>query len=338
VATKERTGEAEVRAWLKERGVNVLPQVYDFPIDQIDERASRHNQARPTALVDEAVDRYVVALKNGAEFPPGVAYFPAGGTKKLGELLASGAKATLIDGNHREAAHKKAGKHTFPLLIIAPDTPSELITLLTVEANSRHGQAVDLDWRVRQAIHLYEGLGWPIETAAQAAVVSVGVVRQRMTVNRSEQRAKGLGIANYSKLSNGHKHKLSQIKDDAPFKAASKLVIQTGMPQADLAPVIAHLKGLFSEAERLTYIEKVADEQKIIAASRVSDSKASRVRSPKNILASGIGSLLSVEPDELAASILMVKEREEIKLRLEKVVDRILELQVAVLGALSDEG
>lgn len=336
MATQQRVGETEVRAWLKSRGVNALQNVYDFPIDQIDEKASRANQARPTALVDEAVERYVVALKNGAEFPPVVGYFAAGGTKKLGDLFTSKAKVTLIDGNNREASFKKVGRHTIPLILIATDTPSELITLLTVEANARHGQAVEVDWRVRQAIHLHEGMGHDLEVACSAALVSVGVVRKRMTVTKSEVRAKALGLAGYSKLSISTKYKLAQIKDDAPFVAASKVVMSTGMVLEELAPFMRELHGLSSEADRMAFIAKTAEEQKILTAAKRANGRAARISSPKNNLATAIGKIMSVDTDELVQSLLRTVERDELARRLDRTADKLVEIQVAVLGALKD--
>src|SRR5438552_4049378 len=136
----------EVENWLKDRGVKYM-KCMEIPLKDFDEKKSRANQARPQALIDEAVERYTLAMKQNAKFPPLVAF------------QSSYMKFVIIDGNNRFAAAKKASRPTFPTYVIDNETPSELIQLLTVEANAKHGEVPPTDWRVKQAIHLVS-IGW----------------------------------------------------------------------------------------------------------------------------------------------------------------------------------
>lgn len=334
-SAKQREGEAGVRAWLAKRGVNALPRVYDLPIEAIDEKASRSNQAREGKIVEEVVERYLVGLKAGDEFPPSVGYFPAGGTKSMGQLLREGAKVVLIDGNHREATYKKAGRPTLPIIIIAADTPSELIHLLTVEANSRHGESVSARWRLIQGAHLI-AQGWTLEIASEAAQVSPHVLRQKMITDKAEVRANALHIKGFDQLSGTAKHKLSQIKEDAPFKAAALVVRDTTMNTDDSATFVREIKELTSEADRMEHIAKVGEQRLLEQQIKRTVDKGVRVSSPKHKLVSAVGGVLKSDPDEVAGAIRTIMEQKELSDRLSLLAEHVLILQIAVAEALSD--
>lgn len=340
--------EAEVRAWLDERGVKYLHRSTEvFPLELIDEKASRANQARPMPVIDEAVETFATALRNGAVFPPIVVYFPAGGTKPLSQLVKEKSKAVIVDGNNREAAHKKVGRSEIWTIILDPSTSSEMIQRLTVSANAMHGNPVAQDWRVRQAIHLHKGCGWPMEIACAEAVVSKNLVTIAMSVQKATERAKELGVKaatvlggkkkGFADLPTGTRYQLAQIKDDVPFIALCQMVLATAMTGEELRVLMKELKALTSEAERIDLIKKTAEDRAMEAAARATLGRGiHKISSPKHTLASGLGKIMAVEPAEVKAAILTLQEKAELMERLRRAADRILEHQIAVEGALLD--
>lgn len=321
-------GEQEVRDWLMKRGVRFLAKVYEFPLELIDEKTSRSNQARPTALEPEAVERYTIARKEGKMFPPGVAYFPLGGTKDMGVLYKEKAKVVLIDGNNRQAAFKKAGDTTFPLLIVAADTPSELIQLLTVEANTSHGQSVSKEWRTRQAVHL-KSIGFSPEEAASAAGVSVVTLRNKEAVVLSDVRARTLNIRKYSELPQVVKLELSKIRDDEPFAALARIVISTDMSTDEVKKSSKEIRGLTSEGLRFQFLRHLQESRRLEAQQKAAlGKKARKVMSPKTNLITALGKLNAVDPPTIAKGVIQKIERDELLKRLEAAAEKVLELQV----------
>lgn len=299
-------------------------------MELIDEKNSRANQARPTAVVDEAVERYTLAAKEGTTFPPAVVYFPLGGTKTISELVHQKSKCVIIDGNNRQAAFKKANRPTIPVIILAADTASEMIQLLTVEANAWHGQPVTQDWRVRQAIHL-NSIGWNMDEACSAAMVSKQLVQKRQSAIIADVRAKAMGIKKFSDLPMSTKVALSGIKDDVPFSALSRTVIATRMIHQDLVPILKEFRTFTSENERLKFIWKVQEDRKVeIKANEALGKSSRKIGSPKINLVSSIGKILAVDPVALAQGTLTQTEKTELLQRLSTLADHILEIQVQV--------
>ncbi len=319
--TNEVAVQVEVETWLQSRGVHYAPAT-DIPMGLIDEKRSRANQARRDPIVAESVDRFTTAMKTGAVFPPIVAYPDAG-------------RLVIIDGNNRQAARRRAGFDTIFGIVLAEDTPSELIHLLTVEANAHHGVTPELSWRVQQAFNLCS-IGWPDTDAAEAAGLSVAQLRSARTVQEADQRARSLRLAGFADLPASSKGALAALKDDAVFFQLSKLVIQTGMTTEEIHEIKRVLRALTSETARIEHIAAVAQTRTTQRITRrAAPGKHSRVHSPKTAIAAGIGKLLAVDPGALARQVVTVHDRDALLGRLD-AAEKKLALLRATLATLSN--
>ena len=313
----------EVEAWLQRHGVQYAPPA-PIPMHVIDERRSRGNQARRDPIVTDSVDRFAAALRAGATFPPIVAYPMTG-------------RLVIIDGNNRQAAHRKAQLDTINGIVIADDTPGELIQLLTVEANAHHGVTPEVGWRVQQAFHLCS-LGFTDQQAAEAASIGVNQLRAARAVQEADQRARHLKIVGFSDMPAGARQSLGVLKDEAVFYQAAKLAAETGMTTEDIRELTRAVKSLPSEGARIEHIGSIAKARGIERATRKALGKAiNRVSSPKQALVSSIGKFLAVDEAALLRQIVTTHDRDLINDRLRKLKRKIGALEVA-MATLNDLG
>lgn len=311
----EQTGSAvPVEAWLQRCGVAYAPPT-GIPLTMIDEKRSRANQARKDPLVSESVERFAAAFRQGRPFPPIVVY-------------PMGSKVVIIDGNNRHEAAKRARCEYIRGIIISPDTSSEMIQLLTVEANATHGVTPPLEWRVRQAFHLVS-LGHGDERSAEAAGITISQLRNARAASEAEQRAKILRIAGFTELPAVHKQKLNALKNEPVFFAAAVMVIKHQLISDQVGDLVRKIKSGRSESEQLSILAE-AEELLAVesAAMRAMDKR--RVSSPKTSLVTGIGLLRKIDPVALVNQIRTVQDRDLVAQRLKDLEQTVLNLQVAM--------
>jgi len=320
----EATGVALTK-WLDGHGV-VHSGVETIAMGLIDTKASRDNQARMIALVSASVERFTIAMKRGDLFPPIILYF-------------KGNRLVILDGNNRHEAAIKAGHKTISGIIISPDTPSEMIQLLMVEGNTKHGETPSLEWRLRQAQGLV-GQGYAITDAAEACGITASQYNLAAAADKAIARAARMGIQGFDKLGKTLMQKLGTLSDDKVFHAASAVVIETRLSQPEVAELIGRLKKRGSEADRLQLLGELSDSHKVRAATTAALNRNGNAKgglsSPKNAVATAVGKLLKVDPIALRRSVLTEGEHNEVKKRLEEAADKILVLQVELEGVRFD--
>jgi ParB-like chromosome segregation protein Spo0J len=320
----EIASAVEVEAWLQRHAVRYSPPTA-VPMALIDEKRSRANQARRDPIVVESVERFATAMRAGAPFPPIVCYIDGG-------------KLVIIDGNNRQAAARKAGKDLISGIVIAEDTPSELIQLLTVEANAHHGVTPELSWRLQQAFHLCK-LGFTDAQAAEAASVSIPQLRSGRAVLEADQRARRMKISYFTDLPNQARQSLGVLKDEAVFFQAAKVSISTSMNAEQIRQMVRDVKALPSEGARIEFIGTVAEQRGIEAATRKALGKAvNRVSSPQMALVSGIGKILKVDEAALVRNIVTVHDRDLVAKRCKLLEDKLLAILVALEQCADMEG
>ena len=313
--SSRRAAVIEVEAWLQRHGVAYAP-AGPIPLSVIDERKSRANQARRDAIVADSVERFATAMRNGVVFPPIVVY-------------PVGARVVVVDGNNRHAGARKAALETIEGIVLAEDTPSELIQLLTVEANSHHGVTPELSWRLQQAFYLVS-LGFSDVQAAEAASVSHQQLRNARSVQEADQRAKALKIGGFTDLASSARQALNALKDEAVFYQAARLAAATSMTLDQVRDMTRAIRPLASEAARVEAIGTMAKERKLEAEMHRAAGKVNRVSSPKQSLVTAIGQLLNVDEAALVRQIATTHDRDLINNRLKLLEDKILALQVAM--------
>jgi hypothetical protein len=300
-----------VEAWLQRRGVRYAPPT-GIPMDLIDTRRSRGNQARKDPIVEDSVKRFTAALKQGRMFPPIVVY-------------QFGNKLVIVDGNNRHEAALVAKREFIYGIVIDDQTDSNMINLLTVEANASHGVTPPLDWRIKQAFHLVAN-GHGDELSAEAAGVTVLQLRNARAAREAEQRAQVLRIHKFNELSMTSKQYLNGIKMEPVFYAAAKLAVESCLNIEQIRDMCRAVKTGRSEADQLSI---VAEQQKLLVAENAAKKALSkRVNSPKNALVAGIGLVMNLDPKALVGQIRTAHDRDLIRQRLRDVEDKILAIQV----------
>ncbi len=310
---EEVAAATQIEAWLQRRGVRYAPAT-GIPMAMIDTKRSRMNQARRDPIVSESVERFVAALKAGRTFPPIVVY-------------ALGNKLVIVDGNNRHEASFRAKREYIHGIIIDEKTDSDLIQLLTVEANAGHGVTPPLEWRIRQAFHLVS-IGHGDETASEAAGITIGQLRNARAASEAEQRAKVLRILNFSELSATAKQYLNALKLEPVFHAAGRLAAENKLGLEQVRDLCRAVKTGRTEAEQLAIVAQ--QHKMLVAENAAKKALTKRVNSPKNALVAGIGLITNCDPHALVSQIRTVHDRDIIKKRLRDMEDKLLEIQIAM--------
>lgn len=308
-----------VEAWLQRRGVRYAPPT-GIPMEMIDTRKSRNNQARKDPIVEDSVKRFAIALKNGRTFPPIVVH-------------PYGNKLVIIDGNNRHEAAISAKREYIYGIVIDETTDSNMINLLTVEANASHGVTPPLDWRIKQAFHLVAN-GHGDDLSAEAAGVTVQQLRNARAAKEAEERAAILRVHRFGDLATTAKQYLNGIKNEPVFYAAAKLTVDSGLTLQQVMDLCRAIKTGKSEADQLSI---VAEQHKLlIAENAAKKAQSKRVNSPKNALVAGIGLVMNLDPKALVGQIRTTHDRDLIRQRLREVEDKILAIQVEMEEQLKD--
>lgn len=306
--------DPQVEAWIKSFNVGFY-DVQMIPLSLISVKESRNNQARRDAIEDDSVERYAQAVKNGDRLPPIVVF-------KKGDGFV------IIDGNNRDAGHRKAGAKEIAVYIIHGTTASEVIELMKAAANRQHGKNTPTEWALRQAVSLIN-LGWSVEEVAKRLVLSDQAIYKFQKLLAADQRAAKLRAAGWDGLADSVKRDLHRIKLDTVFIETVRLAVTTGFTGTDLGRFVGEVNRLGSEAEQLAAVaQKQADR---IVAKKQKDAmgKVAR-RNPKQHLASAIGSVLKIESDQALQVLITDFEREEYAKQADDAAEHLMELAAAL--------
>jgi hypothetical protein len=317
VCNNEDALDSKIEHFLQQHGVKYAPKAM-IPIELIDEKASLTNQARDVPLVPDAVDRYSASLRRGDYLPPIL-------------VIPHGNRVKIVDGNNRYAAHKRVGNRYVPGFVIAPDTSSEVVQLLTVAANRDNAESVPLRWRKIQAAGLI-GIGYSQEQACEAAGIKSTQLTEFLALNRADARAKQHRVTHFStKLAETTRTALGRIPLDAVFFQAARVAVEYEIDADTAKRVLREVKALSSENEQVAYVTQFAEEQrKARAAAGGNGAKRPRVSSPKTDFVSAAGKLLNVSTDALVRQTLTEHDRDALVRYCELMADKAVEVQIAL--------
>jgi hypothetical protein len=318
--------DAMVEEWLQGHGVEYAPAT-ELPMALIDEKKSRLNQARRDALVDDSVARFAASYKADKPLPPIVTFI-------------NGGRLVVIDGNNRQAGAKKASQESIRGITIAEDTPSELIQLLTVEANAHHGVTPDLAWRLQQAFQLVS-LGFSDLQAASAASVTTQQIQNARRVQEVDQLARQLQIKSFTELPTYARQALAVLVKDHPvFYQAAKVAISTAMTIDEIREMTRGIKRQGSESQKIDFIGEIAKDRGLQQAQHKAAGRTlHRLNSPKIGLYQAIGKIANTDEAALIRNIKTRHDRDVMIERLKELEEKLLAIQVAVdqLTDLEDE-
>lgn len=307
----EEAQKSEVETWLMSFGVKYIGP-HPIPLTSIDEKTSRGHNSREVSIVPDTVDRVVQGLKDGVSLPAIVVY-PAG------------SKFTIIDGNNREAGHKKAGKLLINAYVVDENTPSELLARMIVNANAHHGVTPPVNFRVQQAAFLVTAHGLTRELACKDAGVTTDALKNYFKLLEAEGRAKNLRIAGFADLPDSTKRFLNRLTLDSAFVAASHVVIEHSISSPETEKLVKTVSVVSSESAMIAVIEGEKESREKDAV--IQKATGRRIASPKQALVTGLGKLANIDPYSLASQILTDIDGKEMISRTRAVRDNLLRIE-----------
>ena len=215
----------------------------DTPLDEIDAAASLKNQARLEGKLDrEHVDALALALQDGAVLPPLVAY---AGPRAL---------LVLVDGNHRLAAVRRAGRPTVPLYVVRQPAPG-LVDFMTRTWNAgTGGKAVAREHVLEQGFALVD-LGYPLEEVARRLRMPVTTLGDKRREREVRRRFFRVGVAGADAIAHSTATRLNQLQSDVQLKAVAELIVRAGMKLEQATDLVRRCIEAGSDARALAIVE-----------------------------------------------------------------------------------
>jgi len=241
-----------IEQWLDSHGATY--DLRTIKSEQVDRAASHRNQARIAEPVnEETAVLYGAAMEQGDLFPPIVV------------SLGRDGKAVVIDGNHRVAGYDLTGAKSFEAYVLSNLTDAQR-SVLTFEANTKHGLPTSLQERLRQAIHLVE-LGTTHKEAARMLGLPLARVANAVNRNDVDRRLQSLGVERWDRLPATARARLYAIRSDKVLKAIVDLAVSTKMPGTEIDKLVVRVNAASRgddekqmavvEAEKSTKVEEI---------------------------------------------------------------------------------
>jgi hypothetical protein len=185
------------------------------------------------------IERYAVQMRDDAKFPAIV----------VARRADQPDEYDLVDGNTRvEAAkHKLVQRDVFPAYVLLNVSWAQCREI-GVFQNQRNGEDLTkdeaLDW-VKEALER----GLPLQRIARVSGFSYNRVKALNGIHEFDQKSKRLALPeSVEKLPGGTKQMIADdLKMDSIFKETALLAAESGMPLAELKPIVQAMKGASSE-------------------------------------------------------------------------------------------
>jgi len=276
----------------------------------IDEKRSKFNHARKTAIIPDNVDDYADAMGRGDTFPM-IVVARIDGDKKL----------VIAGGNHRYQAAIKNGVTEFDAMVVECD--AAMFSILCPALNLYVGQREDKDVRIDQAADAVIRLGITCRSAADDYRVPANSVNYRVNEKRVAVSAAKLGIS-VDHLQSGYLKLLTPIMTDAALLPLAIALCSTKLGVDGVRESLKQARDLPLERDRMAAIsQSISDAKRITVSGRVPKQpvRASIMRSLTTISAA-----VKKEGATLCSLQISKTEAMEIAAMLEATAMRLLKL------------
>jgi hypothetical protein len=306
---------AELEDWLNEHHI-AWELLEEVPVAAVDRDTGLTNQARLTPLNEDAVDRYAADMEAGAIFPPIVLNHVAGDTRTL----------IPIGGNHRLAAAERAGRHHLAAYVLDNATP-ELVHLLALEDNRRHGLPLTNEERMWHAVELHQS-GRTLAEAAAICGTTVQALTRQLGANKATTRAIRLDLDGVSRLSVTSRYMLNTLEDDRVFARALGLVV-------DGAVLASEITRLVSTLNQLETRDAIQELSRMEAASvgrtrRGGGRPPSYGTAPRRRLLSDLDGILSIRPPAVLADCDTALDRQQVSNQIKAAARHLMAIEKAL--------
>ena len=287
------------------------------PLSAIDEAASAREQVRITRIDPELVERYGVAMLDGAEFPP--------------LLLAQNGsgKYRVIDGNNRQAAYREVGTEEAPAFILGPKVTDLQVEVLKIALNE-HGMPHSREERLREAARLVE-MGMTQVEAAKVGRVAVNSLRSYVGIQRGKARLTEAGVPARvrEELQDNSIMRIGSLRENNVIALTAIVAHEHGVHTEELSKFVAQLSSLRSEAARVKELEAWREEleSRSESAKRAGAKPGGRKTTAYSTFMRAAGLLLREAPGDIISTC---PDRGLLRDKAEQVARRVKE----VLGAL----
>lgn len=248
--TMTKPADPQIEAWLRSHGVGEF-ELQELPLFFINGTRSLQNQARFAPLDENVVARYAEAMSNGDVFPPIVAVADG----KSGGML-------IVDGNHRFAASEMAQKEKI-WGYVTKDLSEQLTSVLTFDANTKHGLPTSPEERKQQAIFLVDTAEVTAVAAAKMLNVPLQSLRDELTKVRAERRLAALGVERWESMPRGTRARLDAIRDDEVFKAAAKLAVEARLSHEAINEMVVDINKTSTVSDGTKVVAKERDKRQL---------------------------------------------------------------------------
>lgn len=245
VLTPEELQYAPLIAKLREWNLTYRIESH-FPIADID--ISGAAQVRDVAHIAPTlrIDEYRQQMANGAVFPPIL-------------LRETGGKPLLIDGNTRLAAARKAGRKTFPAIIVDTKTP-EMALILAAAVNQMGGERLSAS-EAHEAAILMMQQKYPDGAIARELGRDLSQVRRWRNQQEVLKRAEALGLTEQTKmLSAGTLGKLAEVRHEAPFAELTRLFADVRPAEKQAKEMVGQIVQATSDEAAIKAIQELREE------------------------------------------------------------------------------
>lgn len=296
-------------------------------LGEVDEDRSLHNQARIGKPVESGtVDRYVTAMSQGSVFPAII----------LAETPGTSRRYQVVDGNHRFQAAKQRDEDYIDAYVITGAAPAA-ITLLTFEANTRHGLPSSTEDQIHQGLWMMDNGISAEEAARRLGGVKAATLRTAAKEAENDQRAEQYGInrARWDRLPRAIRGRLGQLTSDDAFGPMAQLTIDAGLGAADVTKAVTELNKLRTHASQQEYIKALrlgcaASLQAGGTNLGGTPGPGQRNRSGRTALAMSLGQIANLPPTEVMVERMTDDEKPEWRERVRAAIERLQAVQMAL--------
>lgn len=290
--------------------------VEEVPLEAIDEAKSARYQVRDDMTDPELVERYGIAMLDGAEFPPII-------LSRLG-----GGKFECIDGNNRRAAKKEIDEKTVAAFVLGPGVTDLQIEILRVALNE-HGKPHTKEERLREVARLV-AMGMSQKDAAQLGRLKVSALEHYIAVQRGKKRLTEAGVSARVResLSESSVLRIGSLRENNVVKLAAEIALEFGVRVDEVSKFVAQLAALRSEPARMSELKAWREElmARLQSDQRSGESRKARKSSPYSNFMKGAGLILREPSSEVlrtASDRALLRERvTEVAYRCSEILGR----------------
>ncbi len=245
--------------------------VEKVPLADIDINKSFRNQARNQSLVDELVDSYEQAYKDGDQFPPLVIY-----------RTSARSRFVLIDGNQRSTAARKAGKEDHDAYLVDCNDPRVIDRVTWTFNNMVNGKRLSKEECLDHAMSFVRKYGMTHAEAAKEWGLSRAQLQRHVKLTEINEELIKAGVKKTPLLTNDKLFSLSPLMQAGKdlFCKAAETVANYGLGSKDIEGLLKDVANATTSEDKRVTVDKLATSEE--AKRRRAETKGGTINTRRN--------------------------------------------------------